>query len=136
MHPKVRHLLLYTGVNLVSAVVDYAIFLTLTDLFGMPILQSVFGYSTAVVVNYFLTKNFVFVRDMSHKTKHRLFMEFASTGFLGLVLTAFVIWITVHVLNMPPIDGKTVAVLMCFVVLYFVRSRIVFNERRAEAAPA
>jgi putative flippase GtrA len=137
MHSKVRHLLLYTGVNAASTVVDYSVFLTLTHIFGMPILQSVFGYSTAIVVNYFLTKKFVFVRDMSHKTEHRLFMEFAGTGLLGLILTAVVIWVTVHMMKLPPVDGKTVAVLMCFVTLYFVRSRIVFNERTtAETAAA
>lgn len=136
MHPKVRHALLYIGVNLTSTVVDYAIFLGLTQVFGLPILQSVIAYCIAMVVNYALTKNFVFVHDMSHKSQHRLFIEFAGTSFLGLLLTAGVIWLTVHEMNLPPIDGKTISVLICFVSLYYVRSRIVFSKNTNAPAVA
>jgi putative flippase GtrA len=71
MHPKVSHALLYTGVNLSATIVDYIVFLTLTHFFGLPILQSAIAYSVATVMNYLLTRNFVFRHDMSHKTEHR-----------------------------------------------------------------
>lgn len=127
MQSKTEHLLRYTGVNIASTIVDYSIFLSLTHYFGMPILQSCVAYAVAVVFNYFLTKRYVFVRDMSHKSEHRMFIEFFATGCLGLILTASVIWLTVHLMNLPPVEGKTIAMLICFVALYFVRSRIVFN---------
>jgi putative flippase GtrA len=129
MTPKVRRFLRYIGVNLASTVVDYAIFLTLSHAFGLPTVQSVIAYSVAIVVNYWLSKKFVFLHDMSHKSEHRQFMEFFGTGMLGLVLTAAVIWLTVDEMNLPPVDGKTISVLLCFVVLYFVRSRVVFTEK-------
>jgi len=134
--PKIDRLVRYTGVNLASTVVDYTIFLTLTHIFGMPILESIIAYSVAVLVNYTLTKNFVFLGDMSHKSEHRLFMEFVGTGFIGLILTAAVVWITVHVMKLPAVEGKTVAVLLCFVVLYFVRRYIVFNDNPANSSAA
>ena len=136
MHSKVEHLLRYVGANLVSTVVDYTVLLTLTQMFGMPVLQSAFAYSAAIVVNYGLMKKFVFVRDMSHKSEHRLFMEFVGTGFIGLILTAVVVWLTVHVMKLPAVEGKTVAVLLCFVVLYFVRRHIVFNENPTDTSAA
>lgn len=136
MHPKVRHALLYLGVNLGSTVVDYTIFLSLTYVFGLPILQSVIAYTVGMVVNYALTRAFVFNHDMSHKSNHRVFMEFAGTSFLGLLLTAGVIWLTVHEMNLPPIDGKTISVLICFVSLYYVRSRIVFSKNTNAPAAA
>jgi putative flippase GtrA len=55
---------------------------------------------------------------------------------LGLVITALVIWVTVHEMNLPPIDGKTISVLICFVSLYYVRSRIVFSKDPNDAAIA
>jgi putative flippase GtrA len=134
--PKIDRLVRYTGVNLASTVVDYTIFLTLTHIFGMPILESVIAYSVAVLVNYTLTKNFVFLGDMSHKSEHRLFMEFVGTGLLGLVITAAVIWFTIHVLALTPLAAKTISMLICFVVLYFVRSRLVFNENAGSSAVA
>lgn len=127
MQSKTEHLLRYTGVNIASTVVDYSVFLSLTHFFGMPVLQASVAYALAIVFNYSLTKRYVFVRDMSHKSEHRLFIEFFATGCIGLFLTAAIIWITVHTMALPPVEGKTVAMLICFVTLYFVRSRVVFN---------
>lgn len=136
MHPKIGHLLRYTGTNVISTVVDYALLLTLTHFFGKPALQSAFAYAAAVVVNYALTKRYVFVNDMSHKSEHRLFVEFVATGAIGLLITAAVVWLSVNVMKLPAIEGKTVALLLCFVVLYFVRRHIVFNENPATNSPA
>jgi putative flippase GtrA len=102
----------------------------------MPALQSAFAYSAAVVVNYGLMKKYVFVGDMSHKSEHRMFVEFVGTGFIGLLLTAAVVWLTVHVMKLPAVEGKTVALLLCFVVLYFVRRHVVFNENPANSSVA
>jgi putative flippase GtrA len=133
---KIDRLVRYTGVNLASTVVDYTFFLTLTHIFGMPILQSAVAYLVAILVNFTLTKNFVFVGDMSHKSEHRLFMEFVGTGMIGLVLTAAVIWFTIHVMGLTPLVAKTISILICFVVLYFIRSRLVFNENAGSSAAA
>lgn len=135
MHPKVRHALLYTGVNLASTVVDYTIFLSLTYLFGFPILASVIAYGVGMVVNFTLTTNFVFLHDMSHKSRHRLFMEFVGTSLLGLLLTAGIIWLTIHEMNLQPIEGKTISVLICFASLYYVRTRIVFSKNTNTSTP-
>jgi putative flippase GtrA len=134
--PKVQRLVRYTGVNVASTVVDYTIFLTFTHLFGAPILQSVIAYSVAILVNYALTKNYVFLGDMSHKSEQRLFVEFVGTGMLGLILTATVIWFAIHVMASTPIVAKTISMLICFVTLYFVRSRLVFNESGKATAAA
>jgi putative flippase GtrA len=136
MHSKIEHLLRYTGTNVISTVVDYTLLLTLTHFFGMPALQSAFAYSAAVVVNYGLMKKYVFVCDMSHKSEHRMFVEFVGTGFIGLLITAAVVWLTVHVMKLPAVEGKTVALLLCFVVLYFVRRHVVFNENPANSSVA
>jgi putative flippase GtrA len=128
MHPKVSHALLYTGVNLSATIVDTILFLTLTHFFGLPILQSAIAYSTATIVNFWLTRNFVFRHDMSHKSEHRLFLEYVAVAILGLIITAVVIWVTVHEMQLRPIEGKAISILVCFVSLYYVRSRIVFSR--------
>lgn len=133
MHPKVREVLLYTGVNLSATIIDYTLFLSLTHFFGLPILQSVLAYAIATVVNYTLTRKFVFHSDLFPKSEHRRFLEFLATNMVGLLITAVVIWITVHNMRLPPIEGKTISVLICFVSLYYVRTRIVFG--RATAGP-
>jgi putative flippase GtrA len=136
MHANVRHILLYTGVNFSATIVDSIIFLTLTHLFGLPILQSAIAYSVATVVNFMLLRNFVFRHDMSHKTEHRLFVEFAAVAILGLVITAIVIWLTVHEMRLLPVEGKAISILVCFISLYYVRTRLVFSRNTKDVAAA
>jgi putative flippase GtrA len=127
--PRVERFLRYTGVNLASVSVDYASFLTLTHFFGMPVLQSIVAYSLALALNYDLSRRFVFVWDVSGKSEFRLMAEFLGTGLLGLVLTAIVTGVTIHYLGFSPVVAKTTAVLICFLTLYVVRSRLVFKTQ-------
>jgi len=71
----------------------------------------------------------VFGADGSHKSEKRLFTEFLITGLLGLVLTAVATAIGIHTFGFSPVLAKTIAVLICFVVLYMIRSRLVFTPR-------
>jgi putative flippase GtrA len=128
MNPKLLEALLYTGVNLAATFVDYAIFLTLTHAFGRPIVQSAISYTLTTFLNYWLMRTFVFRHGLSPKSEHRRFLEYVATNVVGLLITAVVIWVTVHEMNLLPVEGKTISVLICFVSLYYVRTRIVFGK--------
>lgn len=125
---RLSRLLRYTGVNLVSVTLDYAIFLGLTHLYDMPVTASIIAYAIALALNFDMSKRFVFGSDGSHKSQRRLFTEFLVTGLLGLVLTATVTAIGIHSFGFSPLLSKTIAVLVCFVVLYIIRSRLVFTR--------
>lgn len=124
---RIRRLLRYTGVNLASLALDYAIFLPLTHATDLPVTASIVAYIFALAFNYYLSRRFVFGDDGRHKGERRLVTQFAATGLLGLVLTAAVTGLGVHGLELSPALSKTIAVLICFVVLYVVRSRFVFT---------
>lgn len=125
---RLSRLLRYTGVNIVSVTLDYGIFLGLTRLYDMPVVASIIAYAIALSLNFEMSKRFVFGADGSQKSKRRLFTEFLVTGVLGLVLTAVVTAIGVHSFGFSPLLAKTIAVLVCFVVLYIIRSRLVFTR--------
>lgn len=125
---RVRRLMRYTAVNLVSLVVDYAIFLSLTAAFALPVLASMVGYGMAFTLNYHLSRQFVFGNDGMHKGSRRLLAQFMATGVLGVALTAAVTGLGVYGLGYSPAIAKTAAVLICFVTLYVIRSRLVFNR--------
>lgn len=127
LSPSVQRFLRYTGVNLVSVTLDYASFLTLTHFFGLPVVQSIVAYALALALNYDLSRRYVFASDVSGKSDLRLMTEFLGTGLLGLVLTAVVTGITIHYFGFTPIVAKTTAVLICFLTLYIIRSRLVFK---------
>ena len=126
---RVRRFLRYTGVNLITVTLDYAVFLGITHAYDTPTRASIVAYMVALLLNYWLTKKFVFGTDGSHKSEHRLFIEFVITGLLGLVITAAVTGLGVHYVQWSPAKAKTIAVLICFVVLYAIRSRLVFTPR-------
>lgn len=125
---RLRRLARYTGVNIVSVAVDYAIFLSLLRLMGMPVLASTIGHAAAFSLNYVLSRKLVFGTAGEHKGETRLFTEFMATGLLGLVLTASVTAAGIYLLGFAPILAKTVAMLLTFVTLYIVRSRLVFTR--------
>ena len=124
---RLRRLLRYTGVNLASLVLDYAIFLPLTHATDLPVLSSIVAYIAALVLNYRLSRLYVFGTDGGHKGEKRLFAQFLATAVLGLVLTATVTGLGIYRFELTPAIAKTIAVLICFVVLYIVRSRLVFT---------
>lgn len=129
-HARLRRLLRYTGVNLASLGLDFAIFLPLTAATGVPVLAAIVAYGAAFTLNYHLSRRFVFGRDGAHKGERRLFGEFMATGVLGVALTALVTGAGVHGFGLSPAIAKTAAVLICFVTLYIVRSRLVFTPKR------
>ena len=125
---RLRRLLRYTGVNLATLGLDYAIFLPLTHATGLPVTASIVAYIVALTANYHLSRLFVFGEDGQHKGARRLLVQFFASGMLGLVLTAAVTGLGVHGLGWSPFLSKTIAVLICFVVLYVVRSRLIFTR--------
>lgn len=129
LRQRVRRLLRYTGVNIVSVVVDYAIFLSLMPLLGMPVVASTAGHAVAFSLNYVLSRRFVFLDAGAQKGEQRLFAEFMATGVLGLALTAAVTAAGIYGLALEPIVAKTVAMLITFVTLYIIRSRLVFTPQ-------
>jgi putative flippase GtrA len=125
---RLRRLARYTAVNLATLALDYAIFLPLTRATDLPVTASIVAYVVAVAANYHLSRRFVFGADGSHKGQRRLFLQFFATALLGLVLTAAVTGAGVYALGFSPLVSKTVAVVICFMVLYIVRSRLVFTR--------
>jgi putative flippase GtrA len=134
--PKLRRFAVYTCVNIAASAVDFTSFLVLTHLFGAPTLQSIAAYSSSILVNYKLQRRFVFVGNISGKSEYRVFMEFVGTGMFGLASTALVIWFTIGIMGLSTVVAKTLAMVVCFFVLYVARNHFVFNEGASSAVAA
>ncbi len=76
-----RRFLRYTGVNLVTVTLDYAIFLGITHLYDTPTRASIVAYIAALVLNYDLSKRFVFGTDGSHKSERGSSSSLSSPDF-------------------------------------------------------
>ena len=95
----------------------------------MPVVASTIGHAVAFSLNYVLSRRFVFLTGGAQKGERRLFAEFMATGILGLVLTAAVTAAGIYGLGLSPIVAKTMAMLLTFVTLYIIRSRLVFTPQ-------
>ena len=82
------------------------------------------------MLNYALSKRYVFADGLSDMSANRLMAEFMASGIFGLVLTGAITGIGVHALHFAPVVAKTIAVLICFLALYIIRSRLVFTARK------
>jgi putative flippase GtrA len=126
--PKARRFVRNTGVNLAWTVFDFAFILTLTQMFGLPMLQTIIAYTAAMLVNFKLQKSFAFVGRVSPESEHRVFMQFVGTGMIGLASTAGVIWFSLNIMSSFPVVAKTIVAFICFAVLYGARNRLVCKE--------
>jgi putative flippase GtrA len=126
--PKARRFVRYTGVNLAWTVFDYAFILTLTQMFALPMLQTIIAYTAAMLVNFRLQKSFAFVGRMSPESEHRVFVQFVGAGICALASTAGAIWFSLNIMSSFPVVAKTIVAFICFAVLYGARNRIVCKE--------
>jgi len=116
----------YAVVSALALALDFAVFLSLNRLLGLPTLAGAVGYSCGVVLHYFLSRNFVFCAVRSKKSTHRQFSEFVASGLIGLVVTAGVIALATGYLGLSAIVAKVLAVGASFVGVFLIRRTIVF----------
>lgn len=89
------------------------------------------GFMIGLVAHYGLSSRFVFNGNQSDKSSQRLLIEYATTGVVGVAMTAGIILLTVDLIGMHPGLGKALAIGPAFVVVYMMRAALVFTSREA-----
>ena len=121
----------YGLVSVAALGCDFFVFLALTKAGTLPAIAGMAGYGVGLLLHYVLSTIFVFDAAAAHKTRTRLFTEFAVSGGAGLVLTAAIITVMTHRLHAPPVIAKITAVIVSFVVVFLLRRSVVFASRKA-----
>ena len=132
---RIAQFLKYIAVSASALVVDVLtygllVWLALTG----AALAGAIGFAIGLIANYLLAVNFVFDPGQTTKSNHKLFVEYATTGGVGIALTAAIIWATVDGLGLHPALGKCLAVGPTFIAVYLMRAGIVFAPSRKAAA--
>ena len=125
-HGVVPQLSRYAVVSALALGLDFAVFLALNNVLGMPTLTGVIGYACGLVLHYQLSRRFVFDAARSEKSAHRMFTEFVASGLVGLALTAGVIAVVTGPMGISAIIAKVLAAGTSFVGVYLIRRTIVF----------
>ena len=131
---RIAQFLKYIAVSAGSLFVDAMIFglLVWVSAMGAPAAGAV-GFIAGLVAHYILAVNFVFDPAQTAKSNRKLFLEYATTGAVGIVITTAIIWTAVDNLGLHPALGKILALGPTFVVVYLMRAGLVFAPSKTTA---
>lgn len=126
----------------ISTITDFTVFSMLDTLHIHYMIANIMSFSCSMVVNYWLSMNFVFVRRQNWSRK-REFVVFALLGVAGLLINTASLWILYNVLSIRVVSakigmnehmGKLICKMGATVVLliYNFVSRKIFLEKKKE----
>jgi putative flippase GtrA len=117
----------YLIVSGVSLAVDTGILTALTELGGVNYLVSaVVGYLTGLVVNYFLSRIWVF-HSSKLESKTAEFLIFAAIGLVGMGINELILWVWVSFLGLHYIYGRMVSAVIGYTWKYVARKWLLFR---------
>ena len=129
IYNKYRQFILYALIGVTGAALDFLIYWLLIRLGMLPTLATFISTSAGIV------NNFIWNLLINFKTKNHImlrFLSFYATGFLGIVLSMAIIWVTTAVLAWTPELAKLVSIPIVVIVQYFVNKTVTFAKRRPQ----
>ncbi|RPF71468.1 GtrA family protein [Aurantiacibacter spongiae] len=120
----VRYLIASVG----ALAMDYWCFLVLLGLDAWAAPASAVSYSAGIAVHWNLSSRAVFSGGLAEagSARHRQKALFLASALLGLMLTTTIVW-SGGVVGVDPRIAKLVAIVISFVAVWLLRSRIVFR---------
>lgn len=103
-HPATRQFIQYIGVGGVAFLVDYFVFSMTLLAGGHYLWGTVFGFGAGVVTNYLLCLHWIW--RGSQATTFRDITAFTLIGLAGLGISVALMYITVELLDAPPLLAK------------------------------
>ncbi|MEM6496927.1 MAG: glycosyltransferase, partial [Pseudomonadota bacterium] len=127
-NPRFRELAAYLQVSIIATFFDMAVFTAL--LFATVASSTVAGsvsYLVALIGHYLIAVRFVFRPERTGKSRMRLATEYIATGFVGVSITAAVIYVlTVH-FGVGAYAAKAAGIGASFLAVYALRALVVFK---------
>jgi putative flippase GtrA len=120
----------YLVISALALAVDWLCLIALTSLAHIEAgAAAVASYLAGGVVNYALSRRFVFRSIVTGRTQIREAVLFAASCVLGAILTGAVVHVLAHAFGR--LLAKSFAVLVSLGTLYWIRRLVVFNSRRS-----
>lgn len=115
---RMRHLLAqimkFGVVGVIATVIDFAVMIFLTEVFGVnPVVSATVSFTVSVVFNYIASMRYVF----SHRegmSRRREFTIFIILSVIGLIINDALMWVGTE---LTPIDYRIVKVFATAVVM-------------------
>jgi putative flippase GtrA len=119
----------YLAVSALSLATDWLCFIALTLMAHIEAgMAAVAAYMVGGVINYSLSRRFVFRSKATGRRQIREILLFAASCILGALLTGAIVHVAAPAFGR--LVAKLIAVIVSLVTLYWVRRLAVFNWER------
>ena len=125
MRDFVRRLVQYGVTGGIAAVVDAGGFVLLVHAKVSIVVASCLSFYVAALVNYNLTRRFVFNRDANL----RGFLQFMAAALIGLTVNIGVTSMGVFTMGLPPLAAKLLGIAIAFFANFLLNLHIVFRTK-------
>ena len=116
----------FAYVGVVSTITDYAVYALLLYFQTPYYLAIIVGYSTGVVVNFFLTRKYVFTKCCRFDSAYKEFLAVFVVSMVAVVLNIAIVSI-LYDYGANYYIGRIVAIVLVFFFNYVMRKRYIYN---------
>ncbi len=123
---KYKHFIKYCLIGVCGVSLDFLIFYILTQKLGL-----FYQYANIISTICGITNNFFFNTFWNFKKTEKLlirFIMFFSVGMLGMLLSAFCLYIFIETLLIPSIIAKAITILIITMVQFTLNSLFTFGN--------
>ncbi len=118
-------------VGTTATLVDYAIYLTLTRVFGFnPLQANPFSVETAILWSFILNNLYTFSHRQTEKHVIQRFLTFQFVSLGGLMISQMQILIFIHLFHIHDLLSKVLTIPLSGLFNYTVNSRWTFKDMR------
>lgn len=126
---KIAHIRIarYIASGILSFIVEYGVFLVLFYLLGLEVkISNILSVSVALLVNFFVSKNYVFVSNSySKKTSHQ-FLAYVALVLTNVTLSTVVVSFLVHH-NIAGYIAKPIVMVLIAGWTYIIYKKVIFK---------
>jgi len=123
---KTVHKFLLLGV--LSTLIDYILYSIAIMLGVNYIIAIILGYSTGLLANYIIARNFIFTSGHKLKSSKHEFIAVVVIAVFGALFTMAIVKILSYSLfHMDPLLSRLIAIVIVFFWNYFARKLFVYN---------
>jgi len=116
----------FAYVGVVSTITDYAVYALLLY-FQIPYyLAIIIGYNAGVVVNFFLTRKYVFTKCCRFDSAYKEFLAVFAVSVAAVALNIAIVSI-LYEYGANYYIGRVVAIILVFFFNYFMRKRYIYT---------
>lgn len=118
----------YAFVGGIATVVDWAVQYSLTVLWVHYLIAAIFAFLSGLVVNYFLSKIFVFKAQEAKVNAALEFVIYALIGAIGLGITVGLMFLLTDIAGLYFMLSKVITTVIVLFWNYFARKLIIYKK--------